>query len=72
MKIKVKVKPNSQKESVEQLEGGGYLVCVKAQAIDGKANFAVRKLLAKEFECLAKDVLIKTSSNRKKIVEINC
>ena len=45
MKIRVRVKPNSKTEEVNQ-EGNNFVVMVKAPPEEGKANQAVIKLLA--------------------------
>ncbi|MEK6812201.1 MAG: DUF167 domain-containing protein [Nanoarchaeota archaeon] len=67
VKIKVKVKPNSRKQSVEK-EGETYLVQVKSPAENNKANIEVIKLLEKYFK---KSVKIKSGlTSRNKIVEV--
>lgn len=71
MIIKVKVKPGSKEERIEKLEEGSYVVCVKERAEDGRANLALRKILAKEFNVSALDVKIKTPTLRHKIVFID-
>ena len=48
MKIQVKAKPNSKSEEVSR-EGDSFLVKVKEQTKEGKANQAVIKLLAEYF-----------------------
>lgn len=69
MKIFVKVKPGSKQEKVSR-EGDEFVVWVRERAVEGKANEAVRKILAKEFGVPLAKVVIKTFSGRKKIVEI--
>ena len=38
MKIRVKVKPNSKKQKVEELEDGSFIIRLKSLPIKGKAN----------------------------------
>jgi len=65
--IKVKVKPNSGKQSVEKV-GDVYMVNVKSPAENNKANIEMIKLLEKHFK---KSVKIKSGfRGRNKIVEV--
>ena len=48
MKIRVKVKPNSSKQSVESFGDNRYLVHVKSAPENNEANVEVMKLLSKE------------------------
>lgn len=50
MRISVSVKPNSRKESVEELPDGSYLVRVNAPPTEGRANERVIELLAEHFK----------------------
>lgn len=50
MKILVKAKPNSRNESIEKITETSFVVSVKAPPVDGKANAAIIKLLAKHFD----------------------
>lgn len=47
MKIRVKVKPNSSKQSVESFGADRYLVHVKSEPENDKANIEMIKLLSK-------------------------
>jgi len=69
MKINVKVKPGADEDKVVKLDNS-YVVYVRERAVDGKANSAVRKLLAKEFGVSSIDVLVKMPKSQNKIVEI--
>lgn len=69
MKIFVRVKPGSSLEKIER-EGDEYIVWLREKAIEGKANEALRKILAREFHVSVKQVVVKTPTGRKKIVEI--
>jgi uncharacterized protein YggU (UPF0235/DUF167 family) len=69
-KVRVVVKPGSKVDAVEEAEDG-LVVCTKARAVDGKANEAVIKLLAKHFDVPKTTIRIKTGIvSRTKIVEI--
>lgn len=45
--VEIKVRPGSQREAVEGERAGALVVRVKAKPVEGKANKAVRKLIAK-------------------------
>ena len=71
MILNVKVKPNSSKQEVESFGGGRYLVYVKSEPENNKANDEMIKLLSKELGVPQNSMKIKfgqTSNN--KIVEI--
>ncbi len=69
MIINVKVHPGSSKEKIVR-DGNDCEVWLRQKAIEGKANLALVKILAREFGVGVKDVKVKTLSGRKKIVEI--
>jgi len=70
LKIKVRVTPRSSREEVVKT-GDGYVVRVKAQPREGKANEAVIKLVAEYFGVSKSSVRITSGlSGRNKIVEI--
>ncbi len=72
MKLKIKVKPGSGKCEVIKIDGG-YLVCLKSRAEDGKANLELLKVLKKYLKIKygVKDIkIIKGLKSRNKIVEI--
>ena len=65
--IKIKVKPNSGKQSIEK-KGEIYLINVKSPAENNKANIEVIKILERYFK---KSVKIKSGlTSRNKIIEI--
>lgn len=67
MNIKIKVKPNSGEQSIEQKEDF-YIVKLKSAPENNKANLELVKLLRKYFK---KQVKIKSGfSSRDKIVEL--
>jgi len=70
MKIGIKVIPRSSREEIVKTNEG-YLVRVKAQPKEGKANEAVIKLVAAHFGVARSQVRITSGlSGRNKIVEI--
>ncbi len=83
MKILVKAKPNSSVEKVEQLtqptlalsttpEPLVYKVSVKESPVDGRANEAIIRLLAKHFNTKIYNVRIVSGHTAKqKLVEID-
>lgn len=72
MRINTYVKPNSKHyESVELLHDGTYEVHVKAPAVEGKANDAVKVMLASFFAVAKGNIrLIRGSASRHKVFDI--
>ena len=58
--IEIRVRPNSSRNKVGGIAGDPprLIVAVQAPAVDGKANDAVVKELAKVFDCRARDFTI--------------
>ena len=70
MKIKVKVKPRSKTAEVMR-EGGSFIVKVQEPPREGKANYAVIKLLAEHFGVSQSQVRILSGlRSRNKVIEI--
>ena len=70
MILKIKVKPNSDKQEIENIDGNNYKISLKSKPEDNKANIELIKLLKKHF---GKDIkIIKGLRNRNKIVELKC
>ena len=75
MKIRCKIKPNSKKgnliQKLQDENGEFFEIFIREPAIEGKANLAVIKLLAKEFDVSKSRVYLKTGTkSRFKIFEI--
>jgi uncharacterized protein (TIGR00251 family) len=71
MKITVKVKTQAREESVEKIDEHEYAVAVKASPVEGKANVAVIKLLAKHFKVPTSQIVMKAGhASKSKIIEI--
>ncbi|MDD4989757.1 MAG: DUF167 domain-containing protein [Candidatus Pacebacteria bacterium] len=72
MKIQVKVKTKAKKELVEKVKENSFLVSVKELPLEGKANAAVVKALARYFKIPQVRVLITSGhKSKQKIVEVN-
>ena len=73
MKISVHLKPNSRhREEVVSNDNGSLTVYTKAPAIEGRANVAAAKLLAKHFGVAPSKVkLVRGASSKYKIFEID-
>ncbi|NDJ24160.1 hypothetical protein GS682_21425 [Nostoc sp. B(2019)] len=72
MQKKVKVKPNSKQQKIEEQPDGSLIVYLKSPPVDGKANEELIKLLAEKFDVSKSYIKIKTGlSSRQKLIEIN-
>jgi hypothetical protein len=71
MRIYIKVVPKSSRNKVEKISEGDYKVWVTAPPVDGKANEAVIKLLAKHFSVSKSLVeIVGGKSAKTKIIDI--
>jgi len=72
MQKKVKVKPNSKIQKIEEQADGSLSVRLKSPPVDGKANEELIKLLAEKFDVPKSHITIKSGlSSRQKVVEID-
>lgn len=72
MKIKIRVKPNSKQQKVEELEDGSLVIRLKSLPIKGKANQELIKLLAERYQVNKSQIIIKSGlSSSNKLIEIN-
>lgn len=73
MKISVHIKPNSRhREEVVKNDDDTLTVYIKAPAIEGRANVAAIKLLAKHFKVASSKVkLVRGATSKYKIFEID-
>jgi uncharacterized protein len=72
MQKKVKVKPNSKQQKIEEQSDGSLNVHLKSPPVDGKANEELIKLLAEKFNVPKSNIKIKLGvSSRQKLVEID-
>lgn len=71
MKIVVKVKTGSPEERVQQVDNKNFLVWVKEQPVDNRANEAVTRVLGKFFHIPPTTVkIVHGHTDRSKIVDI--
>jgi len=71
MLINVKVKTNSSKQSIENFGDGRYLIYLKSEPENNKANIELINFLSKHFGVPPKSIKIKFGqSSDKKLVEI--
>ncbi|MGM1058096.1 DUF167 domain-containing protein [Saccharothrix sp. Mg75] len=69
----VRVKPGARREAVGgRWDGGALVVAVAAPAVEGKANEAVRKALARAFGVRRQDVeVVAGERGRDKVVQVD-
>ena len=71
MRLRIKVKPYSSVDKVQQLADGSFVVYVKAPPAEGKANEKVVEILAQYFKRPKRNVKIRSGlTARHKIVEV--
>lgn len=71
MKIRVKVKPNSRVQKIEQNAHGVWVINVKSAPINGEANHELIGVIAKQFAVKKSQIIIKSGlSNQYKIIEV--
>ena len=73
MKISTRLKPNSRhREEVVANDDGSLTVYTKAPAIEGRANLAAVKLLAKHFGVASSRVkLVRGAASKYKVFEVD-
>jgi uncharacterized protein len=71
MIIKIKVRPNSDKQETKKINDLEYYVNLKERVEDNKANIELLKLLKRYFNNEFQNIkIIKGKTSRKKIIEI--
>lgn len=69
--LKIKVKPGSRQELLEEQADGTWLARIKAQPVDGKANAALIALVAAHFGKRKAQVSIRSGAGgRLKLVQV--
>ncbi|QOV22319.1 DUF167 domain-containing protein [Anabaenopsis elenkinii] len=72
MQKRVKVKPNSKEQKIEEQSDGSLTVKLKSAPVDGKANEELIKLLSENFNVSKSRIRIKSGlSSRQKLIEID-
>ena len=72
MQKRVKVKPNSKQQKIEEQTDGSLTIRLKSPPVDGKANEELIKLLADKFNVPKSHIRIKSGlSSRQKLIEID-
>ena len=73
MKISTRLKPNSRhREEVVAGDNGSLTIYTKASAVEGRANAAAAKLLAKHFGVVPSKVkLVRGATSKYKVFEID-
>ena len=73
MKISVHLKPNSRhREEFVESDDGSLMIYTKAPAIEGRANAAAAKLLAKHFGVAPSKVkLLRGATSKYKVFEVD-
>jgi uncharacterized protein (TIGR00251 family) len=72
MNKQVKVKPNCQKQHIEESTDGCLTVHLKSPPVDGKANKELIELLAKKFNVSKSQIRIKSGlSSKTKLIVID-
>lgn len=71
MKLQITLKPNAKQEKVEKISATEFRVAVKAPPLEGKANLALVKLLAKYFQVPQSSIrIISGLKSKRKLVEV--
>ncbi|MBD0262046.1 MAG: DUF167 domain-containing protein [Tolypothrix sp. Co-bin9] len=72
MQKKIKVKPNSKQQKIQEQPDGSLTVHLKSPPVDGKANEELIKLLSEKFDVPKCHITIKSGlSSRQKLVQID-
>lgn len=72
MKIFVKAKPYAKEERVEQTGEMHFIVAVKEPPVEGRANQAIEKAIAKHFDVPLSQVrIVSGQASRQKTIEID-
>jgi hypothetical protein len=70
MKIFIKVKPQSKKEKIEKVADNNFIIFIKEQPVNNKANLAIIKLLSEYFKT-SNIKIISGFRSKNKIIKIN-
>jgi uncharacterized protein len=69
--IDVRLTPRAAREQIAPAEGGGYVVRVTAPPVDGRANEALRRLVARRAGVATSRVkLVRGEKSREKVLRV--
>jgi uncharacterized protein len=69
--IRVRLTPRAAREQIAAADGGGYLVRVTAPPVDGRANDALRRLVARRAGVAPSRVtLVRGERSREKVLSV--
>jgi uncharacterized protein (TIGR00251 family) len=69
--IDVRLTPRAAREQIAPAEGGGYVVRVTAPPVDGRANEALRRLVARRAGVATSRVkLVRGDKSREKVLRV--
>ncbi|OGY65066.1 MAG: hypothetical protein A3E64_02185 [Candidatus Harrisonbacteria bacterium RIFCSPHIGHO2_12_FULL_48_16] len=72
MRIIVRIKPSAREEKIEQASESEYKISVKEPAKEGRANWAVERVIARHFGVAISQVrIVSGQTSRQKIVEVS-
>ncbi len=73
MKANIQIKPNSKKGPLVEMQADGSLIVyVREVAVDGKANEALVKILAKHYDVQKTHIkILRGATSKRKVIEIN-
>lgn len=71
MILQIRVKANAKTNAVGEVVNDRLIVSVQAPAVDGKANDAIKKVLAKHFKVKQRDIeIISGEKSRDKKIKV--
>ena len=71
MKISIRVKPGSKQEGIEKTDELNWIVKIRAQPVDGKANEGLIRFLAEHLQIpKSRIAILKGHTAKTKLVEI--
>ncbi len=72
MKISVKVKPHAKEERVTKVDEKNFIVAIKARPVEGQANVAAIKAIARYFDVPRSRVrIISGHTSHHKLIDID-
>jgi len=70
-KLTIRVSPNASKSEIVSRDRDGWKVRLAAPPVDGRANEALVRLLADEFDCAPSEIrVVRGHTGKVKVVEI--